>query len=127
MGKQHNRRIFAGFYKRYDGKFIYVVAVVPDVDTGEQVVIFHEGIDACECKYLSLIHIFPVQKKGVYSADLLFGQLLHDRGAAANHGGVRHITVVSQSGPSVGRAALYGDPCVFLQANPMSMNIMEEL
>lgn len=69
----------------------------------------------------------PVQKKGVYSADLLFGQLLHDRGAAANHGGVRHITVVSQSGPSVGRAALYGDPCVFLQAKPMSMNIMEEL
>lgn len=54
MGKQHNRRIFAGFYKRYDGKFIYVVAVVPDVDTGEQVVIFHEGIDACECKYYSL-------------------------------------------------------------------------
>ena len=52
MGKQHNRRIFAGFYKRYDGKFIYVVAVVPDVDTGEQVVIFHEGIDACECIFL---------------------------------------------------------------------------
>ena len=22
MGKQHNRRIFAGFYKRYDGKYI---------------------------------------------------------------------------------------------------------
>ena len=40
---------------------------------------------------------------------------------------LRHITVVSQSGPSVGRAALYGDPCVFLQAKPMSMNIMEEL
>ena len=51
MGKQHNRRIFAGFYKRYDNKYIYVVAVVPDVDTGGQVVIFHEGIDACECKY----------------------------------------------------------------------------
>ena len=43
MGKQHNRRIFAGFYKRYDNKYIYVVAVVPDVDTGSQVVIFHEG------------------------------------------------------------------------------------
>ncbi|MBQ3527982.1 MAG: hypothetical protein IJA52_05470 [Clostridia bacterium] len=54
MGKQHNRRIFAGFYKRYDGKCIYVVAVVPDVDTGSQVVIFHEGIDACECKYYSM-------------------------------------------------------------------------
>ena len=33
---------------------IYVVAVVPDVDTGSQVVIFHEGIDACECKYYSM-------------------------------------------------------------------------
>lgn len=54
MGKQHNRRIFAGFYKRYDNKYIYVVAVVPDVDTGGQVVIFHEGIDACECKYYSM-------------------------------------------------------------------------
>jgi len=54
MGKQHNRRIFAGFYKRYDNKYIYVVAVVPDVDTGSQVVIFHEGIDACECKYYSM-------------------------------------------------------------------------
>ena len=54
MGKQHNRRIFAGFYKRYDNKYIYVVAVVPDVDSGSQVVIFHEGIDACECKYYSM-------------------------------------------------------------------------
>ena len=54
MGTQHNRRIFAGFYKRYDNKYIYVVAVVPDVDTGGQVVIFHEGIDACECKYYSM-------------------------------------------------------------------------
>lgn len=34
MGKQHNRRVFAGFYKRYDGKYIYVVAAVPDADTG---------------------------------------------------------------------------------------------
>ena len=54
MGKQHNRRIFAGFYKRYDNKYVYVVAVVPDVDTGGQVVIFHEGIDACECTYYSM-------------------------------------------------------------------------
>lgn len=50
MGKR-NRRIFAGFYRRYDSKFVYVAAVVPDADTGEQMVIFHEGIDACECKY----------------------------------------------------------------------------
>lgn len=54
MGKQHNRRIFAGFYKRYDNKYIYVVTVVTDIDTGEQVVIFHEGIDAYNAKYYSM-------------------------------------------------------------------------
>ena len=48
--EKRNRRIFAGFYRRYDSKFVYVAAVVPDADTGEQMVIFHEGIDACECK-----------------------------------------------------------------------------
>ena len=49
--EKRNRRIFAGFYRRYDSKFVYVAAVVPDADTGEQMVIFHEGIDACKCKY----------------------------------------------------------------------------
>ena len=49
--EKRSRRIFAGFYRRYDSKFVYVAAVVPDADTGEQMVIFHEGIDACECKY----------------------------------------------------------------------------
>lgn len=49
--EKRNRRIFAGFYRRYDSKFVYVAAVVPYADTGEQMVIFHEGIDACECKY----------------------------------------------------------------------------
>ena len=44
--EKRNRRIFAGFYRRYDSKFVYVAAVVPDADTGEQMVIFHEGIDA---------------------------------------------------------------------------------
>ena len=33
------KRVFAGYYKRYDGKRIYVVRVVKDVDTGEAVVI----------------------------------------------------------------------------------------
>ena len=33
MGKR-NRRIFAGFYRRHDSKFVYVVAVVPDADMG---------------------------------------------------------------------------------------------
>ena len=33
------KRVFAGYYKRYDGKRIYVVRVVKDIDTGEAVVI----------------------------------------------------------------------------------------
>lgn len=33
------KRVFAGYYKRYDGKRIYVVCVVKDIDTGEAVVI----------------------------------------------------------------------------------------
>ena len=28
------KRVFAGYYKRYDGKRIYVVRVVKDIDTG---------------------------------------------------------------------------------------------
>ena len=43
MDRQRNRRIFAGFYRRYDGKYIYVVAVVSDAYTDEKVVIFHYG------------------------------------------------------------------------------------
>lgn len=54
MGKQHNRRIFAGFYKRYDGKYIYVVAVVPDADTGEKVVIFHESLYAYRGEFFTM-------------------------------------------------------------------------
>ena len=33
------KRVFAGFYKRYDGKPIYVVDVIKDIDTGEEIVI----------------------------------------------------------------------------------------
>ena len=40
MGRQRNRRIFAGFYRRYDGRYIYVVAVVPDADTDEKSLFF---------------------------------------------------------------------------------------
>lgn len=42
MGKQHNRRVFAGYYRRYDGQRIYVITVTRDIDTGEVVVV---------CKY----------------------------------------------------------------------------
>lgn len=41
MGKQRNRRIFAGLYKRYDGKYIYVIAVAKDAETNEAMVIFN--------------------------------------------------------------------------------------
>jgi len=54
MGKQHNRRILAGFYKRYDGKYIYVVAAVPDADTGEKVLICHEGLYADKDKIFTM-------------------------------------------------------------------------
>ena len=54
MDRQRNRRIFAGFYRRYDGKYIYVVAVVSDADTDEKVVIFHYGTEACSSKYYTM-------------------------------------------------------------------------
>ena len=33
------RRVFAGYYKRYDGKPIFVVRVLRDIDTGEAIVV----------------------------------------------------------------------------------------
>lgn len=33
------RRIFAGYYKRYDGKPIFVIRVLKDIDTGEAIVV----------------------------------------------------------------------------------------
>ena len=35
-----DRRIYAGYYRRYDGKVIYVVAMAKDTDTNEEVVIW---------------------------------------------------------------------------------------
>ena len=32
------RRVFAGYYKRYDGKPIFVIRVLKDIDTGEAIV-----------------------------------------------------------------------------------------
>ena len=32
------KRVFAGFYTRYDGKPIFVVRVLRDIDTGEAIV-----------------------------------------------------------------------------------------
>ena len=33
------RRVFAGYYKRCDGKPIFVVRVLRDIDTGEAIVV----------------------------------------------------------------------------------------
>lgn len=30
-----DRRIYAGYYRRYDGKVIYAVTIAKDADTGE--------------------------------------------------------------------------------------------
>ena len=34
------RRICAGYYRRYDGKVVYVVSLATDSDTGEETVIW---------------------------------------------------------------------------------------
>ena len=34
------RRISAGYYRRYDGKVVYVVSLATDADTGEETVIW---------------------------------------------------------------------------------------
>ena len=66
------KRVFAGYYKRYDGKRIYVVRVVKDIDTGEAVVI---------CKDASFIRerkqYIGVSNREAYQAmceDLAFAQ-----------------------------------------------------
>lgn len=35
-----NRRIYAGYYRRYDGKLIYVVTVAKDTDTDKEIVVW---------------------------------------------------------------------------------------
>ena len=35
-----NPRVYAGFYKRYDEKIVYVISTAKDTDTGEVNVIF---------------------------------------------------------------------------------------
>ena len=33
------KRVFSGFYTRYDGKPIFVVRMLKDIDTGESIVV----------------------------------------------------------------------------------------
>ncbi len=54
MVRQHNRRIFAGYYKHYDGQLVYVAMVVPDAITGELMVIFHEGFYVSKRHYKTM-------------------------------------------------------------------------
>lgn len=39
MPKQHNRRIFKGYYKRYDGEYVYVIRVMKEMDTSVDYVV----------------------------------------------------------------------------------------
>jgi len=36
----NDKRVYAGYYKRYDGKLVYVISTAKDADTDEDVVIF---------------------------------------------------------------------------------------
>ena len=42
------KRVFAGFYTRYDGKLIFVVRVLKDIDTGESIVVCKDASFAKE-------------------------------------------------------------------------------
>jgi len=42
MAQKRNKRVYAGFYGTPDGKLIYVVMVVKDINTGEDIVICQE-------------------------------------------------------------------------------------
>lgn len=48
------RRIYAGHYKRYDGKVIYVVTTAKDADTGEETVIWTPSLYANARQYFTM-------------------------------------------------------------------------
>ena len=45
MTKIRDKRVYAGYYQRYDGQIIYVVMVIKDADTGADMVL--EGEKKC--------------------------------------------------------------------------------
>lgn len=51
MTKIKDKRIYAGHYQRYDGKYIYVVMTIQDADTGEKVVLYKDSPKADEHVY----------------------------------------------------------------------------
>ena len=40
MNNKYNKRVYAGYYKRYDGKLIYVITIAKDELSGEDTVIY---------------------------------------------------------------------------------------
>lgn len=49
-----DRRIYAGYYRRYDGKVIYVVTMAKDADTDEDVVIWTPNVYSDKCAYYTM-------------------------------------------------------------------------
>lgn len=54
MEKRHSKRIFAGHYTRYDGKRIFVVRVLKDIDTGEDIVLCEENTNRGPSVYFTM-------------------------------------------------------------------------
>lgn len=48
------KRIYAGYYRRYDGKVIYVVTTAKDADTGEETVIWTPSLYADARQYFTM-------------------------------------------------------------------------
>ena len=40
MNNKYNKRVYAGYYKRYDGKLIYVITIAKDELSSEDTVIY---------------------------------------------------------------------------------------
>ena len=49
-----DRRIYAGYYRRYDGKVIYVVTMAKDADTDEEVVIWTPNVYSDKRTYFTM-------------------------------------------------------------------------
>ena len=56
-----NPRVYAGFYKRYDEKIVYVISTAKDTDTGEETVIFFNYDYFTAISYFLIIKAFVVQ------------------------------------------------------------------
>lgn len=49
-----DRRIYAGYYRRYDGKMIYVVTMTRDADTDEEVLIWMPNVYSNKRSYYTV-------------------------------------------------------------------------